>query len=64
MDAELGPGEDVPTGSTVGLRLPVEGRWVVPGGEAADPPEARATAPEARATAPSGAARMGGEPHG
>ncbi len=57
VDAELGPGEDVPAGRPVGLRLPVEGRWVVPGTGAAD-------APEEPATAPSGAARMGGEPHG
>ncbi|SEL73421.1 putative spermidine/putrescine transport system ATP-binding protein [Blastococcus sp. DSM 46786] len=30
VDAELEPGQEVPTGRTVGLRLPVEGRWVVP----------------------------------
>ncbi|TQN40921.1 putative spermidine/putrescine transport system ATP-binding protein [Blastococcus colisei] len=29
VDAELGPGEDVPPGATVGLRLPVADRWVV-----------------------------------
>jgi putative spermidine/putrescine transport system ATP-binding protein len=30
VDAELGPGEDVPTGRTVGLRIPVADRSVVP----------------------------------
>lgn len=30
VDAELGPGEDVPTGRSVGLRLPVGDRWIVP----------------------------------
>ena len=29
VHAELGPGEEVPTGATVGLRLPVADRWVV-----------------------------------
>ena len=28
--AELGPGQDAPTGRTVGLRLPIGDRWVVP----------------------------------
>ena len=38
VDAELGPGQDVPTGRTVGLRLPFEGRWVVPLDNPSDQP--------------------------
>ncbi|MCV2490126.1 ABC transporter ATP-binding protein [Geodermatophilus sp. YIM 151500] len=38
VDAELDPRQDVPTGRTVGLRLPVEDRWVVPvDGRAGEP---------------------------
>ncbi|RZU33627.1 ABC transporter ATP-binding protein [Blastococcus saxobsidens] len=42
VEAELEPGSDAPTGRPVGLRLPVEARWVVPvegaAGEPARPP--------------------------
>ncbi|TYP88034.1 ABC transporter ATP-binding protein [Blastococcus xanthinilyticus] len=40
VDAELGPGQDVGTGRTVGLRLPAEDRWVVPVDDASDGPSA------------------------
>ena len=42
VDAELAPGQEVPIGRTVGLRLPVADRWAVPpatGGSGAPAPQ-------------------------
>lgn len=38
VDAELEPGQEPPTGRTVGLRLPVAARWAVPVDDAAGEP--------------------------
>jgi putative spermidine/putrescine transport system ATP-binding protein len=45
VDAELGPGQDVPTGRTVGLRLPLADRSVVPPEEGGAVPAVRDDAP-------------------